>query len=207
VLYVVLPDAEKRERRAAREKEKQEKEASEKKKRPAPGDGDATSSATGGSSNGSKKARTEEVRCRHILVKHRGSRRPQSHKSSNITRTRDEAYRLIRDYRERIRSGQAKFEDLAIQESDCSYALYIISSSHSCITHDVCGITGVIVVVVIWADLLAARCNLHLSKLRMSCQLTPSLLPYYAHENTCLYVTPSAFDHHTCMVGAFIGSH
>lgn len=63
-----------------------------------------------------------QVRCRHLLVKHQGSRRPASWKSDRITRTKEEALELLAGYRERIVSGQTSFEDLAKQESDCSSA-------------------------------------------------------------------------------------
>eukprot|EP01111_Echinosteliopsis_oligospora_P007096 TRINITY_DN2170_c0_g1_i1.p1 TRINITY_DN2170_c0_g1~~TRINITY_DN2170_c0_g1_i1.p1 ORF type:complete len:252 (-),score=50.63 TRINITY_DN2170_c0_g1_i1:47-754(-) len=61
-----------------------------------------------------------EVRCRHLLVKHRDSRRPSSWKSEKITRTKEEAIDMVTQYRQRITSGQISFEDLARTESDCS---------------------------------------------------------------------------------------
>lgn len=63
-----------------------------------------------------------QVRCRHLLVKHEGSRRPASWKSERITRTREQALELLADYRERIILGQVSFEALAATESDCSSA-------------------------------------------------------------------------------------
>lgn len=65
---------------------------------------------------------TEQVRVRHILVKHSGSRRPSSHRQANITRTKEEAISMIQEYRKRILSGHASFEDIAMQMSDCSSA-------------------------------------------------------------------------------------
>uniref|UniRef100_A0A8C4Q3V3 Peptidyl-prolyl cis-trans isomerase n=1 Tax=Eptatretus burgeri TaxID=7764 RepID=A0A8C4Q3V3_EPTBU len=63
-----------------------------------------------------------EVRCSHLLVKHRDSRRPSSWRQENITRTKDEALEMIEDYIDQIRSGHADFEALASQYSDCSSA-------------------------------------------------------------------------------------
>ncbi|XP_065304298.1 peptidyl-prolyl cis-trans isomerase NIMA-interacting 1-like [Dermacentor albipictus] len=64
----------------------------------------------------------DKVRCSHILVKHRDSRKPSSWREKNITRTKDEALALIKGYREAIVSGKATFEDLAREFSDCSSA-------------------------------------------------------------------------------------
>ncbi|KAH7943646.1 peptidyl-prolyl cis-trans isomerase NIMA-interacting 1 [Rhipicephalus sanguineus] len=66
-------------------------------------------------------ARTK-VRCSHLLVKHRDSRRPSSWREQNITRTKEEALDLIKKYREQIVSGQSTFEELASKYSDCSSA-------------------------------------------------------------------------------------
>ncbi|KAH7977678.1 hypothetical protein HPB49_003165 [Dermacentor silvarum] len=62
------------------------------------------------------------VRCSHIIVKHRESRRPRSWREVNITRTRDEALALIKRYREEIVSGKKTFEDAANEYSDCTSA-------------------------------------------------------------------------------------
>jgi len=63
-----------------------------------------------------------EVHCSHLLVKHAGSRRPSSWRSENITRTKEEAIRLVEDYRSKIISGQKNFADLAKKYSDCESA-------------------------------------------------------------------------------------
>ncbi|XP_041481388.1 peptidyl-prolyl cis-trans isomerase NIMA-interacting 1-like isoform X1 [Lytechinus variegatus] len=63
-----------------------------------------------------------KVRCSHLLVKHRESRRPASWRDDKITRTKDEALQIIKGYRARIVSGQVDFGDLASTESDCSSA-------------------------------------------------------------------------------------
>jgi peptidyl-prolyl cis-trans isomerase NIMA-interacting 1 len=62
------------------------------------------------------------VQCRHLLVKHSGSRRPASWKSDNITRSKDEALALLSQYADRILAGEVSFEELASKESDCSSA-------------------------------------------------------------------------------------
>lgn len=63
-----------------------------------------------------------QVRCRHLLVKHAGSRRPASWKSERITRSKEEALQILARHRESIVSGQTSFEALASTESDCSSA-------------------------------------------------------------------------------------
>lgn len=61
------------------------------------------------------------VRATHLLVKHNQSRRPRSWKSpSGITRTRDDAIKLIKQYREQVLSQGISLGDLAETESDCS---------------------------------------------------------------------------------------
>ncbi|KDO20516.1 peptidyl-prolyl cis-trans isomerase pin1 [Saprolegnia parasitica CBS 223.65] len=61
-----------------------------------------------------------QVRASHLLIKHSGSRRPASRLSPNITRSKEEAIAILTDLRNKITSGAARFEDLAIQFSDCS---------------------------------------------------------------------------------------
>ncbi|XP_061184597.1 putative peptidyl-prolyl cis-trans isomerase dodo [Saccostrea echinata] len=62
------------------------------------------------------------VQCSHLLVKHRDSRRPSSWREENITRTKEEALKILKGYRDQIVSGQATFDELASQFSDCSSA-------------------------------------------------------------------------------------
>ncbi|KAH3667297.1 hypothetical protein OGAPHI_002946 [Ogataea philodendri] len=62
----------------------------------------------------------KKVRARHILVKHRDSRRPSSWKEQNITRSKEEAVDLIKKYKSQIESGEVPFEELAGESSDCS---------------------------------------------------------------------------------------
>ncbi|KAJ1993407.1 peptidyl-prolyl cis-trans isomerase Pin1 [Dimargaris cristalligena] len=64
----------------------------------------------------------EQVRASHLLVKHRESRRPSSWKEDNITRTKEEAFNLIRKYQRQIESKEETFDHLASLHSDCSSA-------------------------------------------------------------------------------------
>merc|ERR1719347_202552 len=52
--------------------------------------------------SGTKKARTDKISCRHLLVKHKESRRPKSWKSEEITRSKEEAMAMIKVYRGQI---------------------------------------------------------------------------------------------------------
>ncbi|KAI8320762.1 peptidyl-prolyl cis-trans isomerase NIMA-interacting 1-like protein [Martensiomyces pterosporus] len=63
-----------------------------------------------------------KMRASHLLVKHAESRRPSSWKEANITRTKEEAHEKIKEFRQRIASGDIEFADLAAVESDCSSA-------------------------------------------------------------------------------------
>lgn len=65
---------------------------------------------------------TAEVQCAHLLVKHKGSRRPSSWREDNITRSKSEALEILEGYRQRIQSGDAALPALAQQYSDCSSA-------------------------------------------------------------------------------------
>jgi len=68
-----------------------------------------------------KSKELSKVRASHILVKHTESRRPSSWRQDTITRTKDEAWELIAEYRHQIESGSS-FEALATEASDCSSA-------------------------------------------------------------------------------------
>ncbi|KAK5174770.1 peptidyl-prolyl cis-trans isomerase Pin1 [Saxophila tyrrhenica] len=63
-----------------------------------------------------------KIRCAHLLVKHRDSRRPSSWREANITRSKDEAMEIIRAHEQRIKTGAASLGDVATTESDCSSA-------------------------------------------------------------------------------------
>ena len=70
------------------------------------------------------------VRCRHILRKHSGSRRPASWRNDNIIQSKEDAIGQIEAFREQVMAamtegfdaGQAKFVEIASTESDCSSA-------------------------------------------------------------------------------------
>jgi len=64
--------------------------------------------------------RSGEVRASHLLVKHRDSRRPSSWKEVNITRTKEEAVDILKEYQAEIGTSADKFAELARQHSDCS---------------------------------------------------------------------------------------
>ncbi|KAE9416810.1 unnamed protein product [Angiostrongylus costaricensis] len=66
-----------------------------------------------------------QVRAAHLLVKHAGSRRPSSWRSDNITRSKEDARNILKDYVRQIRNSsdpQSTFRKLAQQFSDCSSA-------------------------------------------------------------------------------------
>ncbi|GAB9469402.1 Peptidyl-prolyl cis-trans isomerase NIMA-interacting protein 1 [Globisporangium polare] len=63
---------------------------------------------------------SDQVRASHLLIKHSGSRRPASRLSDNITRSKQEAIDELLELRSQIVSGTATFQELAIQNSDCS---------------------------------------------------------------------------------------
>lgn len=61
------------------------------------------------------------VRCLHLLIKHRDSRRPASHRSENITISKEEALEELASYRAKLDDDKEKsFEALAKERSDCS---------------------------------------------------------------------------------------
>ncbi|KAH8274785.1 putative peptidyl-prolyl cis-trans isomerase dodo [Drosophila bipectinata] len=79
----------------------------------------AGGSSGGGGSGGDA---PDEVQCLHLLVKHKGSRRPSSWREDNITRTKEEAQLLLEVYRNKIVQQEATFDELARSYSDCSSA-------------------------------------------------------------------------------------
>ena len=84
--------------------------------------------------------RPAQVRASHLLVKHRGSRRPSSWKEvsgplppyvlthstscvlakANITRSKEEAIEILNGYAAEINGSPDKFAELASKHSDCS---------------------------------------------------------------------------------------
>ncbi|KAI0673975.1 rotamase-domain-containing protein [Trametes maxima] len=73
-----------------------------------------------GGHGGANGERPAQVRASHLLVKHRGSRRPSSWKEPNITRTKEEAVSILLEYAEQINGSPDKFAELASKNSDCS---------------------------------------------------------------------------------------
>ncbi|RHZ67710.1 peptidylprolyl isomerase ESS1 [Aspergillus thermomutatus] len=63
-----------------------------------------------------------KIRCSHLLIKHRDSRRPSSWREADITRSKEEAIEILRGHEQRIRSGEVSLGDIAVSESDCSSA-------------------------------------------------------------------------------------
>lgn len=71
-----------------------------------------------------------KIRCAHLLVKHRDSRRPASWREPRITRSKEEAIKAIEGYLEQIQAIEKDPNDptgktlseLATTESDCSSA-------------------------------------------------------------------------------------
>ncbi|KAJ8038405.1 Peptidyl-prolyl cis-trans isomerase NIMA-interacting 1 [Holothuria leucospilota] len=77
---------------------------------------------TTGASQWEKPNGASKVRCSHLLVKHRESRRPSSWREDKITRSKEEALEILKGHRKRIASGEISLAELAATESDCSSA-------------------------------------------------------------------------------------
>ena len=59
----------------------------------------------------------------HILQKHTGSRNPtDSYRNKKITRSKAEAIENIKAFRDAIANGEASFEEIAEQYSECRSA-------------------------------------------------------------------------------------
>ncbi|EDV27565.1 Peptidyl-prolyl cis-trans isomerase pin1 [Trichoplax sp. H2] len=67
-------------------------------------------------------ASEDKVRASHLLVKHNESRRPSSWRQNEITRSKDDALKLIQEYRKKIVGGEITLGQLALEMSDCSSA-------------------------------------------------------------------------------------
>ncbi|KAI6656840.1 Peptidyl-prolyl cis-trans isomerase NIMA-interacting 1-like [Oopsacas minuta] len=68
-----------------------------------------------------ERPKPDNVRASHILAKHNKSRRPSSWKQATITRSKAEALKMIKEFRERIVNGE-DFAMIAKLESDCGSA-------------------------------------------------------------------------------------
>jgi NIMA-interacting peptidyl-prolyl cis-trans isomerase 1 len=72
----------------------------------------------------------DKIRAAHLLVKHRDSRRPASWREPKITRSKEEARELLKNYQAQIKAFEAgetntdskSLSELATTESDCSSA-------------------------------------------------------------------------------------
>ena len=60
-----------------------------------------------------------KIRCCHILVKHKDSRKPSSWKQEVVTRTHEEAVSYAKALRQLVLAGTITFQELAATESDC----------------------------------------------------------------------------------------
>jgi len=67
---------------------------------------------------GSGAAESKTVQASHILIKHKDSRNPKSHRESPVTRTKEEAIADVEKLIEKIKAG-ADFATLASGESHC----------------------------------------------------------------------------------------
>ncbi|EUC67059.1 peptidyl-prolyl cis/trans isomerase [Rhizoctonia solani AG-3 Rhs1AP] len=61
-----------------------------------------------------------QMRASHLLVKHSGSRRPSSWKEENITRSKEDAIKILKGHAAEIGTDPNKFARLATEHSDCS---------------------------------------------------------------------------------------
>lgn len=59
-----------------------------------------------------------KISAAHLLVKHKNSRNPHSWREKDVTRTKEEARRILEGYEKRIKDGEVKLKDLATTESD-----------------------------------------------------------------------------------------
>ncbi|KAI3627984.1 ESS1 [Malassezia furfur] len=66
----------------------------------------------------------DTIRASHILIKHKDSRRPSSHRQSVITRTKEEAIQTLHHLKEKLgpKPTPEQFSQAAQEHSDCSSA-------------------------------------------------------------------------------------
>lgn len=65
----------------------------------------------------------EQVRAKHILLKHSGSRDPVDHyRNRPVTRSRDEAISRILEIKAKLEAGEIIFDTIANQVSECRSA-------------------------------------------------------------------------------------
>lgn len=63
-----------------------------------------------------------KIRAAHLLIKHSGSRRPSSWRQAEITRSKEEARKILEGHQQRIKTDEVTLGKLASTESDCSSA-------------------------------------------------------------------------------------
>jgi NIMA-interacting peptidyl-prolyl cis-trans isomerase 1 len=78
--------------------------------------------ASDSSGASAKPRRDTTIRCRHVLIKHVGSRNPENWQHQPVTRSREDARQLLQDLALDLRAGEITFEQLALKRSDCSSA-------------------------------------------------------------------------------------
>ena len=78
-----------------------------------------TTTTTADAAETAKQDENAKIRCSHILIKHKDSRRPSSWKQEAITRTREEAVSYAGALRQLILAGSFTLQELAATESDC----------------------------------------------------------------------------------------
>jgi len=104
------------------EEESEEERPSRKRKRSREAESESKSKKSKRESSPEEK--DDKVACRHLLVKHKDSRRPHSWKSDNITRSKEEALEIIKNFRKQLKEADGEMEnafiELAKTESDCN---------------------------------------------------------------------------------------
>ena len=78
-----------------------------------------TNTAKSGAEGGGK---PDEIKCSHILVKHKNSRRPSSWRCPEITISKAEAITRLIEFRKAIIADDTQFEAIARKFSDCGSA-------------------------------------------------------------------------------------
>jgi hypothetical protein len=117
-----------------------------------------------------------KIRCSHLLVKHRDSRRPSSWREATITRTKEEAREILRGHQQRIISGEITLGDLAMAESDCSsarkkgdlYVFALLSCSLSILSNLIADVLKV-------ASSVTAKCKENSKRQRLPCSQARSV--------------------------------
>lgn len=102
----------------------------------------------------------DTIRASHILIKHKESRRPSSHRQSVITRTKEEAIQTLHHLKEKL-GGKPTPEQFSQAAQEYRY---VLQSTNRLVTARPRS------VVVTLVSLAAARCSLRLRRRRTTCQ-------------------------------------